>query len=129
MASSDNTTNAIEADTHLNDDDDIYDETPTFIDMNSAVEVDVPDDNIDGIDDDDDVMMDDDEENNNEDSPSEPVIDQSKLTFSSHTDAVYAIASHYDSASKTLSIVSGGGEKTDINDQNGQNKKSHFNYK
>ncbi|KAL3763426.1 hypothetical protein ACHAWU_001999 [Discostella pseudostelligera] len=112
-SSSDNTTDAIEADTDLNDDDDdIYDETPTFIDMNSAVEVDVPDnDNIDDIDDDDDdVMMDDDEENNNEDSPSEPVIDQSKLTFSSHTDAVYAIASHYDSTSKILSIVSGGGD-------------------
>ncbi len=91
------------------DDDDIYDETPTFIDMNSAVEVDVPDDDDAMMDDDDD---DEEEEDNDvyENNIHEPIVDLSKATFSSHTDAVYAISSHYDYISDTLSIVSGGGD-------------------
>ena len=112
-SSSSNHTNGVEAEKYVDDDDDdVYDESPTFIDMTSAVEVDVPDG--DGIDDDDDVMMGDDDDDDDlpaaSSLPAEPIIDQSKATFSSHTDAVYAIASYYDISSHTLSIVSGGGD-------------------
>jgi ribosome assembly protein SQT1 len=99
------------------DDEEVFDEPPTFIDMNSAVEVQVDDTPAaDDDDDDDDAMMDDDEMvngttyNNNETASSQPIIDQSKVTFTSHTDAIYAITSHYDNQSNTLTIVSGGGD-------------------
>ncbi len=100
---------------HQNDYDD-DDETPTFIDMNSAVEVHFPDDDNnddDNDDDDDDAMMDDDDDDVHESleaATAPPIVDMSKATFSSHTDAVYAIASHFDRTSHTLSIVSGGGD-------------------
>lgn len=89
--------------------------------MNSAVEV-----GENGADDEnmmeDEVMMDDNdaeeipskmpitEGNDAASSSSQPIVDQSKATFSSHADAVYAVASHYDAASHSLSIASGGGD-------------------
>ena len=113
---------------NISGDEEIFDEPPTFIDLNSAVEVKVDDAPVD--DDDDDAMMDDDDDvannNNNNDhrhaatnaeadtSSSQQaapiIIDQSKATFTSHTDAIYAITSHYDDQSNTLYIVSGGGD-------------------
>eukprot|EP00571_Detonula_confervacea_P013391 CAMPEP_0172302202 /NCGR_PEP_ID=MMETSP1058-20130122/3944_1 /TAXON_ID=83371 /ORGANISM="Detonula confervacea, Strain CCMP 353" /LENGTH=490 /DNA_ID=CAMNT_0013012593 /DNA_START=158 /DNA_END=1630 /DNA_ORIENTATION=+ len=109
----------MEASNNLNDEDD-FDDTP--IDMNSTVEVNVPDYNPT-----EDMMDDDDEAGNNNinEEPSKtsmeggadaslsaspPIIDQSKATFTSHTDAIYAIASHYDPSSHSLSIASGGGD-------------------
>mmetsp|Transcript_11759 Transcript_11759/g.19149 ORF Transcript_11759/g.19149 Transcript_11759/m.19149 type:complete len:492 (-) Transcript_11759:34-1509(-) len=100
-----------------NPNDEDFDEAPAFIDMNSAVEV--PDDtNNEDTMMGDEAMVDDADEAlasklpnlNNESSSSQPVIDQSKATFNSHTDAVYAVASHYDASSHTLSIASGGGD-------------------
>ena len=78
----------------------------TFIDMNSAVEVDASPD----VPDDDDMMEDDamtdiaeDKASSSsqqptppQDSAAPPIADQSRATFSSHADAIYAIASHYD---------------------------------
>lgn len=109
----------MEASDNFNDDDVDYDEAPTFIDMNSAVEVNVSDANPT-----DDDMMEDDtmvDSNGNTNDPSNdegnassssalPIIDQAKATFTTHTDAIYAITSHYDPATHTLSIASGGGD-------------------
>jgi len=102
------------------DDDD--DNSPAFIDMNSAVEVNIPDTNNNNNDAGDDMVMDDADEDAlpskmpmmeecGASSPSSPtIIDQSKATFNPHTDAIYAIASHYDAASHRLYIASGGGD-------------------
>ena len=117
-----------------NDVENYEDEAPTFIDMNDAVEVNVPDGNI-AIDDDDDIMMDDDNGDNDaaqqqqlaaklnntnnsasgsasasSSSSKVPIVDQSKATFTSHTDAIYAISSYYNPTTHTLSILSGGGD-------------------
>eukprot|EP00581_Thalassiosira_minuscula_P007324 CAMPEP_0183704188 /NCGR_PEP_ID=MMETSP0737-20130205/1606_1 /TAXON_ID=385413 /ORGANISM="Thalassiosira miniscula, Strain CCMP1093" /LENGTH=484 /DNA_ID=CAMNT_0025931011 /DNA_START=27 /DNA_END=1481 /DNA_ORIENTATION=- len=90
-----------------------FNEAPAFIDMNSAVEVDVPDGNPN----DDEMMMDDDARDEHpsktegaSSTTAAPIADQSKATFTSHTDAIYAVASHYDASSHTLSIASGGGD-------------------
>ena len=100
-------------------DEEVFDEPATFIDYNSAVEVKVDDTPAanDDDDDDDDAMMDDDEMANatnpvDDDiqQQQQPIIDQSKATFTSHSDAIYAITSHYDGPSNTLYIVSGGGD-------------------
>lgn len=125
------------------DDEEVFDEPPTFIDMNSAVEVQVDDTPAADDDDDDDAMMDDDEmihgdhlhaNNASSDemlSSRPPIIDQSRVTFTSHTDAIYALTSHYDNQSNTLTIVSGGGDdraylhllsKTTVNDNQVQTK-------
>jgi len=91
---------------------DFVDEAPTFIDMNSAVEVNVDDTNIDL----DDEMMDDDnaklgdQQSASSSTPSRQIVDQSKATFKTHTDAIYAISSHYNPTTHTLSILSGGGD-------------------
>ena len=85
-----------------------YDETPSFIDLNSAVEVNVADSGEPMEDDDDDVekiMQEDDAMRDNE-----PILDVSKVTVSSHSDAVYAVCAHYDTESQMLSIVSGAGD-------------------
>mmetsp|Transcript_24575 Transcript_24575/g.37641 ORF Transcript_24575/g.37641 Transcript_24575/m.37641 type:complete len:507 (-) Transcript_24575:39-1559(-) len=108
--------------TNNNGDEEVFDEPPTFIDLNSAVEVKV--DDAPAADDDEDAMMDDDEMAHNQHATTNnnaadetttsneqpPIIDQSKATFTSHTDAIYAITSHYDTQSNTLYIVSGGGD-------------------
>jgi WD40 repeat protein len=88
-----------------------YDETPSFIDMASAVEVAVPDGG---------EPMDDDDKEMTATTEEEPMMagddmqdevpDVSKTTMTSHTDAVYAICADYDSESKVLSIVSGAGD-------------------
>ena len=97
-----------------NGSEEVFDEPPTFIDLNSAVEVKVDDTTpATNDDDDDDAMMEDDEMVNAADNTTQqqqPIIDQSKATFTSHTDAIYAITSHYDTSSNTLYIVSGGGD-------------------
>jgi len=95
---------------------DFVDEAPTFIDMNSAIEVNVDDTNIDL--DDDDEMMDDnnnavtskDQQSASSSTPSRQIVDQSKATFKTHTDAIYAISSYYNPTTHTLSILSGGGD-------------------
>ena len=91
-----------------------YDATPAFIDLNSAVEVNVPEGDA-PMDDDDAPMQDDahqaqDDNDGNASANSAPIIDQSKATFHSHTDAIYAISSHYDASSHCLTIASGGGD-------------------
>jgi ribosome assembly protein SQT1 len=97
-------------------DEEIFDEPPTFIDMNSAVEVKVNDDAPPPADDndDDDMAMEDDDQNaaaaGSDAAQQQPVVDQSKATFTSHSDAIYAIKSHYDPQSQTLHVVSGGGD-------------------
>jgi ribosome assembly protein SQT1 len=91
--------------------DEDYDETPTFIDLNSAIEV--PDNGDMPMDDDDDDAIKappDEMLNQAEMNESEPTVDVSKATISSHTDAVYAVSAWYDSTSKKLSIVSGAGD-------------------
>mmetsp|Transcript_27667 Transcript_27667/g.66533 ORF Transcript_27667/g.66533 Transcript_27667/m.66533 type:complete len:517 (+) Transcript_27667:98-1648(+) len=90
--------------------DDIADDTPAFIDMQDAVEVQVDEENRpmeeeeedegamrDGTDADADV------------SPSS-AEDDSKFQFTSHTDAVYAVAAAVDTQTGQLSILSGGGD-------------------
>ena len=95
------------------------DEAPAFIDMNTAVEV--PDttntnNNDEMMEEDDDAMVDVAEEktsssiHSSQQAATAAIVDQSKATFHSHTDAIYAIASHYDVSSGTLSIASGGGD-------------------
>jgi WD40 repeat protein len=100
-------------------DEEIFDEPPTFIDMNSAVEVKVNDDAPPPADDndDDDMVMEDDDQNAaaagndvQQQQQQQPVVDQSEATFTSHSDAIYAIKSHYDPQSQTLHVVSGGGD-------------------
>jgi WD40 repeat protein len=79
------------------------DDTPTFVDMNEAVEVQV----------DNDMPMDEDDDNQGEDvaaATEEPAEDMSKVILESHTDHVYSVASHFDSASRTLYVISGGGD-------------------
>lgn len=98
---------------------DYDDETPSFIDMSSAVEVNLPDNGDEPMDDDDDddeneapphasndtnMMQDADEQ------AAESIVDLSKLTITSHGDAVYAVSAYYDNSSKILSIVSGAGD-------------------
>ncbi|KAL9184007.1 hypothetical protein ACHAXT_002093 [Thalassiosira profunda] len=89
-----------------------YGEAPTFIDLDSAVEV--PDVGGDGDAAMDDEAMADVAEEKAASLQSTPppaaVEDHSKATFDSHADAVYAVASHYDAAAHTLSIASGGGD-------------------
>ena len=105
-----------------NDEDAAYDEAPTFIDMNSAVEVDVSA----NVPDDDDMMEDDAMTDIAKDKASSssqqqptppqasaaapPIVYQSRATFSSYADAIYANASHYNLTIHTLSIASGGGD-------------------
>jgi len=91
-------------------DQDAYDDTPTFIDMSSAVEVAVPDGDAPMDDDDDEVDAGNDRDDMGDDHQQEHLPDQSKATFPSHSDAVYAIATHYDPTSHTLTIASGGGD-------------------
>jgi WD40 repeat protein len=97
-------------DASLAEEDVMLDETPAYIDMNDAVEVNV----------DDDVPMDDeddDEDGNPQGGTMEGetmesgqaiVEDMSRLQLTYHTDAVYAIASIYENGQ--LSILSGGGD-------------------
>mmetsp|Transcript_6305 Transcript_6305/g.7269 ORF Transcript_6305/g.7269 Transcript_6305/m.7269 type:complete len:188 (+) Transcript_6305:32-595(+) len=80
----------------------------TFIKEGEAVEVEV---------DDNDIPMDEDDDEGKEDSPAVPTNvtkeqpDMSIQTISSHgTSSVYAVASHYDSTSNCLSMVTGGGD-------------------
>ena len=111
------------------DDDEDYDDAPTFIDMNSAVEVDVLDGAIPPDDDDDDVDIDADHDDDlemevvkNDNATSkrlvdtntthvdDEVVDLSNSTFTSHSDSIYAVTSHYDTLTQTLIIASGGGD-------------------
>jgi WD40 repeat protein len=88
-----------------------YDEEPTFIDMNSAVEVNVPDEGEPMDDDDDDAIKDSLPHDNEMQTATTTVVeDSSKFTLTPHKDAIYAICSHYDDESKMLSIVSGAGD-------------------
>ena len=84
-----------------------YDETPSFIDMNSAVEVQVPDTG-EPMDDDDNAAASTHEEEMQMET--QPIADVSKATMASHNDAVYAVCAHYDNESNILSIVSGAGD-------------------
>jgi ribosome assembly protein SQT1 len=114
----------------FNDED--YDDAPTFIDMNSAVEVDVLDGAPPLDDDEDDVDIDVDDNNdddlemevvNNDNAVlskrlvdgsntnvDDAVVDVSNSTFTSHSDSIYAVTSHYDTSTRTLIIASGGGD-------------------
>ena len=84
-----------------------YDETPSFIDMNSAVEVQVPD-NSEPMDDDDNAAST--HEDEMQIMETQTIVDVSKTTMTSHNDAVYAVCAHYDNESNVLSIVSGAGD-------------------
>ena len=88
------------------------DDGDEFVDLNDAVEVEV----------DDDMPMDDDDEEDDagqgyaddealeDQDPEEPVVDMAKVVLNSHTDHVYTVASHFDSASRTLFVISGAGD-------------------
>lgn len=82
--------------------DEVADDTPAFVDMNDVVEVQI----------DDDAPMndeDDDTEFPSSDAPlDENIVDMSKATMKSHSDAVYAVACVVENNS--LSILSGGGD-------------------
>lgn len=98
------------------------DDAPAFIDMATAVEVDVPDRNPDdAVADADDAAMEEDAGDDGGLASKRPptdagatsaaaAVDRSKATFASHGDAVYAVASYYDAASRTLTVASGGGD-------------------
>ncbi len=94
-------------------DQDDYDDTPTFIDMSSAVEVAIPDGDA-PMDEDDgdvgDVGVDQDDMGDDHPPHHQQLPDQSKATFASHADAVYAVSTHYDPAGRVLTIASGGGD-------------------
>lgn len=78
-------------------------EEPAFVDMKDVVEVQVNDDDV--------LMEEDDEEEEIADSKaSQQVEDMSKAKLESHTGPVYSVAAHYDATSKSLSILSGGGD-------------------
>jgi angio-associated migratory cell protein len=86
---------------------DIYDESPEFINDDDVVEVQVDDDNAPM--DDDDEEDDDEDENNNIDEQAN-VIDMSRVKVESHKGPVYALSSHFNPETNQLSIVSGGGD-------------------
>jgi len=78
-------------------------EEPAFVDMKDAIEVKV---------DDDDVPMEEDEDDEQavNEQATIPVQDMSKAKLESHTGPVYSVAAHYDPATQSLSIISGGGD-------------------
>jgi len=84
-----------------------YDDAPAFLSRGEAVEVKV-DDNAPM--DDDDEAMEDSKPVSTSPAPETPIEDVSKASFNSHSDAIYAVASHYNPTNHTLSIVSGGGD-------------------
>jgi WD40 repeat protein len=90
------------------EDEDLVDETPEFLTAGEdAVEVNVDDDN---------VPMDEDEEEEDmnalvqQEESEQMMIDMAKAKMESHTDSVYAIGSYLDPTTKTLTILSGGGD-------------------
>lgn len=87
------------------EDEDLIDDTPAPVFLNSedAVEVQVDDENV--------PMDDDDDEEEKEDIVTDgiQVEDMSKVKLESHSGPVYAVAAHL-SSSNTLSILSGGGD-------------------
>jgi ribosome assembly protein SQT1 len=92
--------------TDLQEEDD-YDDSPVFVGADDAVEVEVDDNDVPMDDDDDDDEVEDIETDNS----MANVTDMSNVTIQSHaTNAIYAIASHYDEPSQKLIIVSGGGD-------------------
>jgi ribosome assembly protein SQT1 len=102
----------------MSDAEEDFDETPSFIDMSSAVEVNLPDNGDEPMDDDDDDdhaneaqhASNDDDRMRDADEAAAPLVDRSNVTIASHGDAVYAVSARYDDASKILSIVSGAGD-------------------
>ncbi|CAB9527694.1 Angio-associated migratory cell protein [Seminavis robusta] len=96
-------TNAIEYPEQDNSNNDV-DDTPLFVGEGDAVEVPVDDNNIPMEDDDDD------DELENLISDQEPIVDMAKVTISSHSDPVYAVACTTSTVDGTLRIVSGGGD-------------------
>jgi len=104
MDTSQDTPNEVNGQAPPLDDEELVDETPQFLNAGAdAEEVLVDDDN---------VPMDEDEDDNAEVQPEEPanIIDMSKAKIVSHTDSVYAVCSHLDPATKTLTVMSGGGD-------------------
>lgn len=93
------------------DDDDIVDETPSFIDMNDAVEVKVDENDV-PMDDEDDVVESAPASTATTETAKDPTVDMSKATISTHTDAVYSVASSLEGGQ--LSILSGGGDDKSI---------------
>jgi WD40 repeat protein len=92
---------------------DDVDETPQFLNAGAdAVEVQIDDDDVPMEDDDDDDFE---EEGNGEpdameDSAQASVVDMAKTKMETHTDSVYAVGSYLDPTTKTLTILSGGGD-------------------
>lgn len=81
------------------------DDTPLFLDENDAEEVKVNDDDM--------PMSDDEEEEPETQAGSQPpsaIEDMSKAKLEAHTDHVYAVASYFCPTSKSLSVLSGGGD-------------------
>lgn len=88
-----------------------YNEKPEFIDMNSVVEVQVPNDDAEPMDDDEDQHPQSSaQEEMQQDDTNSDIADMSRVTMTSHTDAVYAVCAHYDTELTLLSVVSGGGD-------------------
>lgn len=93
--------------------DDEEDDAPEFIDMNDAVEVNVDDDVPMDDDDDDDVVTTTGEEGQQQQQVSSvPVVDMAKAKLETHSDAVYAVASHLDEHGNLLLISGGGDDKS-----------------
>lgn len=88
------------SDAGIEENDDVVDDTPAFVDMNDVVEVEVDDDA---------PMMEEDEEmDESEPSNEEVVVDLSKAKLESHSDSVYAIGTYMEN--EKLTILSGGGD-------------------
>mmetsp|Transcript_13870 Transcript_13870/g.21137 ORF Transcript_13870/g.21137 Transcript_13870/m.21137 type:complete len:453 (+) Transcript_13870:40-1398(+) len=84
-------------------------DTPAFVSMEDAVEVEIQDDDA--------PMEDDESVDENEMSDSRLVGDDTNqveematVVLDSHSDSIYCVASHFDEASKTIYIISGGGD-------------------
>jgi ribosome assembly protein SQT1 len=82
--------------------DDVVDQEPAFLDMKDAIEVNVDEENV--------PMEEEDEEVPEVAETLADVVDMSTVKLESHTGPVYSVAAHYDPTSKSLSIITGGGD-------------------
>lgn len=93
------------------DDDSIEDtdDSPAFVSMDDAVEVKVEDDDVPM----EEIESDDENETNVPnpgDEETKGVEEMAKVVLNSHGDSVYCVASHFDEVTKTICIISGGGD-------------------
>lgn len=99
-------------DNNSNENDDVFvqdddDETPAFVNLNEAVEVQV----------DEDAPMDEDDDDDDNGTAAEgnaeqedSIVDMSKFKLESHQGPVYGVSCHFDAASQKLTVITGAGD-------------------